>query len=119
MKQNGKYRFSLQFPAESNDQVCVGEFLERLGNRKSAVIVAALKEYLSNHPELCCPDTHIKVQVETEISRRSVEALIRSILDERLAELALDSSNKANTSAHREALEQDISVMLGNLDMFV
>lgn len=119
MKQKGKYRFSLQFPAESNDQIYVGEFLERLGNRKSAVIVAALKEYLSNHPELSCPDTHIKVQVETEISRRSVEELIRSILDERLAELALEPPGRAVPSVHQEALEQDISVMLGNLDMFV
>ena len=46
MKKNGKYRFSLQFPNESEVQKTVGDFLERMGNRKSALIVQALWEYL-------------------------------------------------------------------------
>lgn len=118
MKKDGKYRFSLQFSAESNDQICVGEFLERLGNRKSAVIVAAIKEYLANHPELNTPEAHIKVQVETEISRRSVEELVRAILDERMAALALKAPNGAVPPERQDALEQDITAMLGNLDLF-
>lgn len=52
MKKNGKYRFSLQFPAESEEQIQVGELLERLGNRKSAVIVEALYSFTVAHPEL-------------------------------------------------------------------
>lgn len=119
MKKDGKYRFSLQFPAESCDQICVGEFLERLGNRKSAVIVKALKEYLKSHPELKQHDAKIKVQVESEISRRSVEELVRTILDERLAVLALESSNGLISQEGQDALEQDITAMLGNLDMFL
>ena len=51
MKKNGKYRFSLQFPNESEVQKTVGDFLERMGNRKSSFIVLALWEYLQNHPE--------------------------------------------------------------------
>ena len=51
MKKNGKYRFTLQFPNESEVQKTVGDFLERMGNRKSALIVQALWEYLQNHPE--------------------------------------------------------------------
>ncbi len=45
MKKDGKYRFSLQFSADSEEQVRAGELLERLGNRKSAVVVAALNDY--------------------------------------------------------------------------
>lgn len=119
MKKDGKYRFSLQFSADSSDQVCVGEFLEHLGNRKSAVIVVALKEYLANHPELKSPHAHIKVQLETEMSRRSIEDLVCSILDERLAALTLEVSGRSIPPDCQEALEQDISAMLGNLDMFL
>ena len=118
MKKNGKYRFSLQFAAESNDQICVGEFLERLGNRKSTVIVAALNEYLSNHPEINSSEAHIKVRVEAAITRQSVENLIRSMLDERLTALALETPSGAISQEQQDALEEDISAMLGNLDMF-
>ena len=50
MKKDGKYRFSLQFSADSEEQVRAGELLERLGNRKSAVVVAALNDYLDSNP---------------------------------------------------------------------
>ena len=52
MKKDGKYRFTLQFGSESDEEYRAGEFLEHLGNKKSAVIVAALNEYLTSHPEL-------------------------------------------------------------------
>lgn len=51
MKKDGKYRFSLQFGAETEEQQSVGELLERLGNRKSAVVVAAVSDYILAHPE--------------------------------------------------------------------
>lgn len=52
MKRDGKYRFSLQFGSETREQVQAGELLERLGNRKSAVVIAALNAYIAAHPEL-------------------------------------------------------------------
>lgn len=50
MKKDGKYRFSLQFPDETSEQHEVGDLLDRLGNRKSAVVVAAVGEYMLSHP---------------------------------------------------------------------
>lgn len=52
MRKNGSYRFSLQFPAKTDDQIRVGELLEHMGNRKSAVIVVALTAFIDSHPEL-------------------------------------------------------------------
>ena len=52
MKKDGKYRFSLQFGSDSEKQVRAGEFLERLGKKKSIVVVEALNDYLLAHPEL-------------------------------------------------------------------
>ena len=52
MRKDGKYRFTLQFGADSEDQIRVGELLENLGNRKSTIIVSALTDYINAHPEL-------------------------------------------------------------------
>lgn len=52
MKQSGKYRFSLQFPAVTEQQIAVGEALEKMGNRKSTVIVNAVFQYMADYPDL-------------------------------------------------------------------
>lgn len=44
MKKDGLYRYSLQFPDDSEKRIRAGELLEKLGNKKSAVIVAALND---------------------------------------------------------------------------
>ncbi len=56
MKIDGKYRFSLQFPATTTKQKAVGEALEMLGNRKSTLVVNAVFQYKSVHPELFSGD---------------------------------------------------------------
>lgn len=52
MKKNGKYRFSLQFPAVTDQQIAVGDTLEKMGNRKSAIIVNAVFQYIADNPDL-------------------------------------------------------------------
>lgn len=47
MRKDGKYRFTLQFSANSEEQIRVGELLEKLGNRKSTIIVSALSDYIA------------------------------------------------------------------------
>lgn len=78
VKQNGKYRFSLQFKADSNANIAAGELLERLGNRKSAVVVAALNDYISVHPEIAAGTTKISVKIESEVKRESLEEKLKS-----------------------------------------
>lgn len=52
MRTGSGYRFSLQFGADTESKIRIGELLEKLGNKKSALIVPALIEYLEKHPEL-------------------------------------------------------------------
>ena len=52
MKKNGKYRFTLQFGMNSEQEIRAGEILEKMGNKKSKFLIAAINEYASNHPEL-------------------------------------------------------------------
>lgn len=72
MRKNGKYRFSLQFPAETEEQIQAGELLERLGNRKSAVVVAALGEYLTAHPDLLSPECRVEIRRVQSLSSDSL-----------------------------------------------
>lgn len=83
MRKDGKYRFTLQFGADSEDQIRVGELLENLGNRKSTIIVSALSDYINAHPELQSGYSKIEVKVAPAFDRSQMERLIRSIVEER------------------------------------
>ena len=62
MKKDGRYRFTIQFPAHSESQLAVGELLEKMGNKKSSIIVDAVFIYLKEHPDLCAMHSSIKPQ---------------------------------------------------------
>ena len=79
MRKDGKYRFTLQFSANSEEQIRVGELLEKLGNRKSTIIVSALSDYINAHPELQSGYSKIEVKVAPAFDRSQMERLIRSM----------------------------------------
>ena len=113
MKRDGKYRFTLQFPADTERRIQAGELLEQLGNRKSAVVVAALCEYADSHPELLTRPVRAKIQTEYAASRAALEELVRKLVSEQLEQGgAVTEQNNAYT------LDDDIARMLGNLDVF-
>ena len=133
MKKDGLYRYSLQFPDDSEKRIRAGELLEKLGNKKSAVIVAALNEYLDNHPEFETQGLRIRIEQENGISRDKLERLIRTLIQEQLqhaTELPLNvqaveksglipsSEGERSKEEMPEALKEDIAQMLANLDMF-
>ena len=112
MKKDGHYRFNLQFPAETEEQIQVGELLERLGNRKSAVVVTALGEYLAAHPTLYSPECKVEITTVRTVSPKILEEMIEKMLDER----------KCTGESEHESLPEDdnsdISEMLNNMDIF-
>ena len=118
MKKNGKYRFSLQFPNESEVQKTVGDFLERMGNRKSSFIVLALWEYLQNHPEhavghsLPCP-------VPLDLSRNELRTLIGDVLKEQLSPAPSHELIPSSPDSSPPIPERAIDSMLSNLDLFL
>ena len=133
MKKDGLYRYSLQFPDDSEKRIRAGELLEKLGNKKSAVIVAALNEYLDNHPEFETQGPRIRIEQENGISRDKLERLIRTLIQEQLQhttepplnvqtveESSLIPSLEGERSKEEmpESLKEDIAQMLANLDMF-
>lgn len=121
MKKDGKYRFSLQFGTETEEQVQAGELLEKLGNRKSQIIVAALNEYMISHPELQNPHCKVEVKVTStsEYSRSDIEQMVRALVEEKLALVqASGIIQKDGDSAHSSILDEDITAMLDNINIF-
>ena len=119
MKHDGVYRFSLQFPAKSNEQICVGELLEKLGNRKSRVIVAALQEYITRHPELLSSTEPLQIVVTQGFDPSSLEEFIKEVLERYLINSAPYASKDIPQIADTQAPDSDIDLMLGNLDLFL
>ena len=76
MRKDGKYRFTLQFSADNEDQIRVGELLENLGNRKSTVIISALSDYIDTHPELQSGYSKIEVKVAPAFDRSQMDVAL-------------------------------------------
>lgn len=114
MRKNGKYRFSLQFPAETEEQIQAGELLERLGNRKSTVVVAALGEYLATHPALLSPECRVEIKTVQSLSSDSLREMVRNLLEEQLAA----APKKEAGTGNNVDFNGKITEMLDNLDMF-
>ena len=113
MKRNGKYRFTLQFPSDTERRIRAGELLEKLGNRKSAVIVEALCEYLDRNPELLTRPLRARIQTEYAASRAALEEFVRKLVSEQLA-----AGGRAVESVNTESTNDDIARMLDNLNVF-
>lgn len=116
MKKDGKYRFSLQFPGETEAQIKVGELLEQIGNKKSAIIVEAVSDYIDAHPELLSAKGNVTIRLEHEHSHGQIEALIYKILKEKFEDISPLNAGSAVSSATNSI--DEISLMLDNLDYF-
>lgn len=123
MKKCGKYRFTIQFGSGTEEQIRAGELLEKLGNKKSVIIVEALNDYMMSHPELF--DSHCKIEVKAASGyhQDKIEQMIRKLLDEKIAELQ-SKENQINSPQEQmndisDTLEKDIEQMLDNLDLFL
>ena len=107
MRRNGKYRFSLQFPAETEEQIQAGELLERLGNRKSAVVVAALGA-------LSSPQCKVEIRAVQNLSPEQLKEMVQKMLDERL----MDAKDKGNLGEVASEGDNNITETLNNMDIF-
>lgn len=118
MIKNGKYRFTLQFGMGTTEEQNVGNFLEQLGKRKSPVVVAALNEYLQNHPELMVDRPIIQFQ-KSGMAPGVLEAKIRQLIEEHLSSGTTLSVLKENDIPNADKqISDDILDMLSDLDCF-
>ena len=118
MRKDGKYRYTLQFGMDTDEEQRAGNFLERLGNRKSSVVVAALNEFLQNHPELCKNNSKVQFTIPG-IDPRMLEAKIRQIVAEHLGSgITTPSMVGSEPPDAAQQVSNDILDMLNDLDCF-
>lgn len=117
MKKDGKYRYSLQFGMGSKEEIRAGELLESLGNKKSKVLIAALNEYVANHPELESEHCELKVSFRS-VLMELLEMKIRQLVEERLSIPVSPPASKEIPTEHADSVSQDIVDMLDDLELF-
>lgn len=116
MKQDGMYRYCIQFRAHTESEIRAGELLEKLGRKKSAVIVASLLEYMDNHPELTDGDQcHVTVNT---MALGALEAHISRLIEEKLRGIELPPRGESIPHEQAEEVSQDIMDMLDDLNLF-
>ena len=118
MKKDGKYRFSLQFGVNTEEEVMVGEFLERLGNKKSDFLVPVIAEYLIAHPELQDSKVKIEVHHNTEVSIDKIKELVCVVVDEKLNAMKNETITY-DKEQQSVMIQDDVVKMLENLELFI
>lgn len=117
MRKDGRYRFTLQFAMDSEENIRAGELLERLGNKKSRVVVAALNALADDHPELESENAELKLTVQS-ISMELLEMKIRQMIEEKLDGVSVPEQLNMSAAEQEDHVSQDILDMLGDLELF-
>ena len=117
MRKDGRYRFTLQFAMDSEENIRAGELLERLGNKKSRVVVAALNALADDHPELESEKAEVKLTVQS-VSMELLEMRIRQMIEERLGGVSVPKQPNMIEAEQVNNVSQDILDMLGDLELF-
>ena len=124
MRRDDKYRFSLGWGRDTAEKIAVGDFLEKLKNRKSDFIVQAVWEYIRNHPEVMAENAKIVITIQSTPTDEQTIARIQSMIDasvERLKErikLQIDQEQQNGQEVFDGPNEQDLDNMLDNLLIF-
>ena len=117
MKSGDTYRFSLSWPMDFEERILAGEFLSKLGNRKSRFIIRLVCEYLNEHPEALDAKETIKVIVSSASGNGALIDTIRSLIQAELAGITQiqKTPEGADTAENEDSLTEDIGDMFGNL----
>jgi hypothetical protein len=120
MKTRDKYRFSLQWGAETAEKIQAGDLLESLGNRKSEFAVTAVTEYIKTHPEAVSAGRKLKIITGPNFTREEPETMVRIAIEEKLAGMAPVALENGHYDGKTAAIADmpDVEEMLKNLDLF-
>ena len=124
MRRDDKYRFSLSWGRETAEKIAVGDFLEKLKNRKSDLIVQAVWEYIGNHPEVMAENAKIVITVRSTPTDEQTFAKIQSMIDAALESLKdnmkyqIEQENRSGQEEPTGPNQQDLDDMLDNLTIF-
>ena len=124
MRRDDKYRFSLGWGRDTAEKIAGGDFLEKLKNRKSDLIVQAVWEYIGNHPEVMAENAKIVITVRSTPTDEQTFAKIQSMIDAALESLKdnmkyqIEQENRSGQEEPTGPNQQDLDDMLDNLTIF-
>ena len=124
MRRDDKYRFSLGWGRDTAEKIAVGDFLEKLKNRKSDLIVQAVWEYIGNHPEVMAENAKIVITVRSTPTDEQTFAKIQSMIDAALESLKdnmkyqIEQENRSGQEEPTGPNQQDLDDVLDNLTIF-
>ena len=121
LRKGNKYRFSLQWTADTQEGIAAGEFLDRLGNKKSDIVVMAVWAYLQAHPEIGST-AEIKIKTQAIFSESQVQAEIKKLVDAYMDKhmKGVLESPQIEPQEQKTPLfnDDDLNDMLDNLNIF-
>lgn len=122
VRKGDKFRFSLQWQAATQEGIAVGEFLDRLGNKKSDFVVMATWEYLQHHPEITVPDARIMIQTQPIFGKEQmlaeVKGMVAAYMEECFPGMPDAPVGRAEVSVAPALRDFGIEEMLDNLNDF-
>ena len=86
LRRDDRFRFSLQWRADTEEKSRVGSLLERMGNKKSDFIVMAVVDYLERHPEMEMPGSKIKITYQPLHTKEQLLAMVRDMVKTSMSE---------------------------------
>ena len=114
-----KYRFTLQWGAETTEKTQADDLLKSLGNRKSEFIVMAIAEYLAAHPETLSPAQKIKIIVKPSFTKEQIESIVRNIIETKFTGASEAMPNNKSPEGVLAEIKDDLDLMIQNLDLFI
>lgn len=123
LRRDDRFRFSLQWSADTEEKAKVGALLERLGNKKSDFIVLAVVEYLQRHPEMEIPGAKIKITYQPLHTKEQLLAMVRDMVKTSVGEFLSGNTVASTQSSQPPEMslgpsEQDIDAMVASLKLF-
>ena len=123
LRRDDRFRFSLQWSADTEEKAKVGAFLERLGNKKSDFIVLAVVDYLQRHPEMEILGAKIKITCQPLHTKEQLLAMVREMVKTSVGEFLSGNTVASTQSSQPPEMplgpsEQDIDAMVASLKLF-
>ena len=118
MKSGDTYRFSLSWPMDTEEQILAGEFLSKLGNKKSCLIIQLICDYIEAHPEAVNPKETIKFIINSTSVGEKLAGMIKSMVQSELAGKITAQQPSVDSGPEQKAndINAGIDDMLEDLD---
>lgn len=120
MRSGDPYKFTLSWQKDTEERILVGEFLRKLGNKKSKFIIQLICDYMTAHPEAVNPKETLQFIIKSTSLGETMIEMIKSMIQTELAgKTVLEQSFENSTMDQAESnIDVVIDDMFENLEMW-